>query len=159
MAFNFIFSHQSSWFGNIYVVVISDIFVRFQVRTKSVYLFLNTFLPSMFFRNIFFWCFNFYITADAKIRWFKEVKLSSCSSLIVFTTMLIFEIAVWFLLVFLIFGRGLRSHSFWTFIHSIKTLSFSSFILASSCRDCWSMFDTSGLWPFWTLLLIFSKFT
>ena len=52
--------------------------------------------------------------------------------------MLIFEIVDWFLLVFLIFGRELRSliSTFWTFIHSIKTFSFSSFILSSSGWDC-----------------------
>ena len=75
--------------------------------------------------------------------------------------LLIFEIVDWSLLVFLIFGRGLRSliSAFWTFIYSIKTLSFSSFILSSLVWDCRSMVITSVLWPFWALLLISSGFT
>ena len=74
--------------------------------------------------------------------------------------MLIFEIVDWFLLVFLIFGRELRSliSTFWTFIHSVKTFSFSSFILSSSGWDCGSVFNTSAFWPFWTLLPICSGF-
>ena len=75
--------------------------------------------------------------------------------------MLIFEIVDWFLLVFLIFGRELRSliFIFWTFIHSTETRSVGSFISSSLGWDSGSMFNTSWLRPFWTLLLICSRFT
>ena len=61
-AFNIIFSPQISWFGNLCIVAILNIFEHFQVRTMSVYLFLKAFLPSTIFRNISFGCFNSYIT-------------------------------------------------------------------------------------------------
>ena len=62
ISFNLVFSPQFLWFGNLYIVVISNILESFQVRTKSVYLFWNAFLPGKFLRNISFGCFNFYIT-------------------------------------------------------------------------------------------------
>ena len=95
------------------------------------------------------------------MRWFKDVKSGSYPSIIYFTTVLIFETVDWFLLVFLIFWRGLRSiiYIFWTFVQSIKTLSFSSFIASSSGWDYESMFNASGIRPFWTLLLICPGFT